>query len=117
MESRLDTVLYRTKFAPTVRSARQLILHGKVYVNQVQVKSKAYNLKRGDIVNLNLDCLDLYENHIIDSIKWPIPPKHLLINYRTLQILFIDNIESTNIANEFLFNLQLQKILVNYYKQ
>lgn len=116
-ESRLDTVLYRAKFAPTVRSARQLILHGKVYVNQIQIKSKAYNLKRGDIVHLSLDCLDLYENHIINSIKWPIPPKHLLINYKTLQILFINNIESTNIANEFLFNLRLQKILVNYYKQ
>ena len=79
--------------------------------------TKAYNLKRGDIVHLSLDCLDLYENHIINSIKWPIPPKHLLINYKTLQILFINNIESTNIANEFLFNLRLQKILVNYYKQ
>ena len=116
-ESRLDTVLYRAKFAPTIRSARQLILHGKVCVNQTQVKNKAYNLKKGDIINLNLNCLNLYENHIINSIKWPIPPKHLLINYRTLQILFINNIESTNIANEFLFNLKLQKILVNYYKQ
>ena len=116
-ESRLDTVLYRAKFAPTVRSARQLILHGKVYVNQIQVKSKAYNLKKGDIVSLSLDCLNLYENYIIESIKWPIPPKHLLINYKTLQILFIENLKSTNIASEFLFNLRLQKILVNYSKQ
>ena len=116
-ESRLDIVLYRAKFAPTVRSARQLISHGKVSVNKTQVKNKAYTLKKGDIVHLSLDCLNLYEHHIIDSIKWPIPPKHLLINYRTLQILFIDNIELTNIANEFLFNLRLQKILVNYYKQ
>ena len=46
-ESRLDTVLYRSKFAPTMRSAQQLILHGKVYVNQTQIKSKAYNLKNG----------------------------------------------------------------------
>lgn len=116
-ESRLDIVLYRAKFAPTVRSARQLILHGKVSVNKIQVKNKAYTLKKGDIVHLSLDCLNLYEHHIINSVKWPIPPKHLLINYRTLQILFIDNIESMNIASEFLFNLRLQKILVNYYKQ
>ena len=116
-ESRLDTVLYRAKFAPTVRSARQLILHGKIYVNQKQVKSKAYNIKNGDIVHLSLDCLNLYESHILNSNKWPIPPKHLFINYRTLQILYRDNIESINIANEFLFNLRLQKILINYYKQ
>ena len=92
-------------------------MHGKVYVNQIQVKSKAYNLKKGDIINLSLDCLNLYENYIIESIKWPIPPKHLLINYKTLQILFIESLESTNIANEFLFNLRLQKILINYSKQ
>ena len=116
-ESRLDTVLYRAKFAPTMRSARQLILHGKVYVNQTRVKTKAYTLKHGDIVSLSLDCLELYEGHIIDSIKWAIPPKYLIINYRTLQIFFLSNIKSTNMANEFLFNLRLQKILVNYFRQ
>ena len=116
-ESRLDTVLYRAKFAPTMRSARQLILHGKVYVNQIQVKTKAYNLKYGDTISLSLDCLELYENHIIDSIKWTIPPKHLVINYRTLQILFLSDIKSNNMANEFSFNLRLSKILINYYRQ
>lgn len=116
-ESRLDTILYRAKFASTIQSAQQLILHGKVYVNQAQVKSKAYNLKNGDIISLSLDCLNLYENHIINVNKWSIPPKHLLINYRTLQILLIDNLESANIANDFSFNLRLKKIFVNYFRQ
>ena len=116
-ESRLDTVLYRSKFAPSMRSVRQLIKHGKVYVNDTQVKSKAYLLKSGDVISLSLECLDLYESYILDSIKWPLPPKHLVINYKTLQILFLGNIKSTNIANEFSFNLRLQKILVNYFRQ
>lgn len=116
-ESRLDTVIYRAKFAPNIRSARQLILHGKIFVNQTQVKTKAYNLKHGDTVSLNLDCLELYESYIIDSVKWAIPPKHLVINYRTLQILFLGEVESTNLANEFSFNLRLQKVLVNYFRQ
>lgn len=116
-ESRLDTILYRAKFTPSVRSARQLILHGKVYVNQIQVKSKAYNLKNGDIVSLSFDCLELYENNIINSVKWSLPPKYLAINYRTLQIIFLGDITSTNIANEFSFNLRLQKVLVNYSRQ
>jgi len=116
-ESRLDTVLYRAKFTPTVRSAQQLILHGKVYVNQQRVKNRAYNLKNGDIISLDFNCLNLYENHIITSIKWATPPKHLLINYRTLQILFLGNVESTNLSCEFPFNLRLQKILVNYSMQ
>lgn len=116
-ERQLDTVLYRAKFAPSIRSARQLILHGKVYVNKIQVKSKTYILQKGDLISLHLSCLNLFENSIMNSLKWPIPSKHLVINYKTLQILFLDDVISTNIANEFLFNLRLQKILVNYYRQ
>ena len=116
-ESRLDTVLYRAKFAPSVRSARQLILHGKVYVNNVQVKSKAYTLRNGDIISLHLNCLNFFEDSIMNSLKWPVPPKHLIINYKTLQILFLGDVRFTNIANEFSFNLRLQKILVNYFRQ
>lgn len=116
-ESRLDTVLYRAKFAPTMRSARQLILHGKVYVNKKQVKTKAYDLKCGDIINLNLDCLKLYENYIINSVKWALPPKYLVINYNTLHMIFIGDVKSASLANEFSFNLRLSKILVNYSRQ
>lgn len=116
-ERRLDTVLYRSKFAPTVKSARQLILHGKVYINHVQNKSKACQLKDGDFINVSLNCLNIYETNIVNSAKWTIPPKHLLINYRTLQILFLGDIELTNMANDFTFNLRLQKVLCNYLKQ
>ena len=33
-EQRLDTILYRSKFCISLRNARQLIVHGKVFVNQ-----------------------------------------------------------------------------------
>lgn len=116
-ENRLDIVLYRSKFTLTVKSARQLILHGKVYVNNIKVKSKAYILQNGDIIKLDLTCINFVENSIVNSLKWPIPSKHLVINYKTLQILFLGDVKSTNLANEFSFNLKLQKILVNYFRQ
>lgn len=116
-EKRLDIILYRSKFAPSVRSAKQLILHGKVYVNNTKIKNKAYSLKKGDVVHLDLNCLNLYENYILTSMKWPIPPKHLIINYKTLQILFLDTATPLNLAHEFLFNLRLQKIVNNYFRQ
>lgn len=80
-ESKLDTVLYRAKFAVTVRGARQLILHGKVFVNQKQIKNKAYSLQNGDVVNLSFDTLNLYEHNILNTFKWAIPPKQIIINY------------------------------------
>lgn len=116
-EKRLDVVLYKAKFASSMRSAQQMISHGKVYVNNSKVQSKSYFLKEGDLVSLDLKCLPLYENHVLTSIKWPIPPKNLIINYRTLQIIFLNNIKLMNLANNFLFNLHLQKILTNYFRQ
>lgn len=116
-ESKLDNVLYRAKFALTVRNARQLILHGKVYVNQKQIKNKAYILQNGDIVNLNFNALNLYEHNTLNSLKWAIPPKHIIINYHILQIIFLGDVKLTSITNEFSFNLKLQKILIKYFRQ
>ena len=42
LESRLDTVIYRAKFATTVFSARQMINHGHIKVNKK--KSKYFKL-------------------------------------------------------------------------
>jgi ribosomal protein S4 len=116
-ESRLDTVLYRAKFTHSIQTAQQLILHKKVLVNKKLVKTKTYILKKGDIINLNLNCFELYESQILKTVKWALPPKHLVINYRTLQIIFLGNTPLTNISSEFVFNLRLQKILINYSKQ
>ena len=113
-ETRLDSVLYRAKFCTSLRSAGQLIAHGKVYINQHKVTSKSYQVKPGDLISLNTQCLKLYEISIVRSLKWPLPPKHLLINYRTMQILFIDNIQQTTLSTLFLFHLKMQKILTNY---
>ncbi|OJU72770.1 MAG: 30S ribosomal protein S4 [Alphaproteobacteria bacterium 40-19] len=52
LERRLDAVVYRLKFAPTVFSARQFVNHGHVLVNGKRVNIPSYRLKVGDIVTL-----------------------------------------------------------------
>ena len=118
-ETRLNIVLYRAKFCTSVKEADQLILHGKVYVNNSIIKNKSYLLNYGDIIYLDSKCLDIdYVTSLVESyITWPIPPKYLLINYKTMQILFLGNIKSTNLSVLYLFNLRLQKIINNYLKQ
>lgn len=113
-ERQLDTVLYRAKFASSMRSARQLISHGNVFVNNEPIKSKTFSLRNGDIVSLHLNCLNLFESHILSSTKWPMPPKHLIVNYKTLQIAYLGDVKSFNPVNDFSFNLKLQKILTYY---
>mgnify|MGYP001167777825 FL=1 len=52
LESRLDTVIYRGKFAPTVFSARQLINHGHIKVNKKKVNISSYLVKESDVIEV-----------------------------------------------------------------
>ena len=53
LESRLDTVVYRAKLAPTVFAARQLINHGHIKVNKKRVNVASYLLKDTDQIEVN----------------------------------------------------------------
>ena len=52
LESRLDTVIYRAKLAPTVFSARQLINHGHFRVNKKKVNISSYVVKENDLIEV-----------------------------------------------------------------
>ena len=70
LERRLDALIYRAKFVPTVFSARQFVSHGHVTVNGKRVTIPSYRVRQGDVVVLksktrenfhvrrNLDTLD-----------------------------------------------------------
>ena len=52
LESRLDAVVYRAKFVPTVFAARQFVNHGHVLVNGKRVNIASYRVKAGDVVSV-----------------------------------------------------------------
>ncbi|MBV9239164.1 MAG: 30S ribosomal protein S4 [Xanthobacteraceae bacterium] len=52
LERRLDTVVYRAKFVPTVFAARQFINHGHIKVNGRRVTIPSYRLKVGETVEV-----------------------------------------------------------------
>jgi len=52
LERRLDAVVYRAKFAPTIFSARQLVSHGHVRVNGVKCNIASRLVKVGDVIEL-----------------------------------------------------------------
>ena len=52
LEQRLDMVVYRAKFAPTIFAARQLVSHGHVYVNGVKCNIASRRILPGDEVTL-----------------------------------------------------------------
>ncbi len=52
LESRLDAIVYRAKFVPTVFAARQFINHGHVQVNGKKATIPSMRLDAGDVVSV-----------------------------------------------------------------
>jgi small subunit ribosomal protein S4 len=52
LESRLDAVVYRAKFVPTVFASRQFINHGHIQVNGKRVTIPSYRCKPGDVISV-----------------------------------------------------------------
>ncbi|MGG7568084.1 30S ribosomal protein S4 [Rhodovulum sp. DZ06] len=52
LERRLDAVVYRAKFVPTVFAARQFVNHGHVLVNGKRVNIPSYQVKEGDVIEV-----------------------------------------------------------------
>ena len=88
LESRLDAIVYRSKFTPTVFSARQFVNHGHVMVNSKRVNIASYRVKPGDVVQVRersrsmalvLEALQLAERDIPDYIE--VDPKAMTAKY------------------------------------
>jgi len=59
LERRLDAMIYRAKFVPTVFAARQFVNHGHVKVNGRRVNIASYRLKVGEVVEVKEGSKDL----------------------------------------------------------
>jgi small subunit ribosomal protein S4 len=76
LEMRLDTILFRSGFAPTLRASRQLVTHGHVQVNNVRVDIPSFQCKPGD--KFQVKKLQIVENAIqLGSVIGMAPPLHL----------------------------------------
>ena len=59
LERRLDAVVYRAKFVPTVFAARQFVNHGHVRVNGRRVNIPSYRCRVGDVIEVRDGARDI----------------------------------------------------------
>lgn len=52
LESRLDNLVYKSKFVPSIFAARQFVNHGHVLVNGKKVNIPSYMAKAGDVIEV-----------------------------------------------------------------
>lgn len=59
LERRLDAVIYRLKFVPTVFAARQFVNHGHIFVNGKKVNIPSYQIREGDVIEVKQQSREL----------------------------------------------------------
>ena len=84
LERRLDAVVYRLKFVPTVFASRQLVSHGHVLVNGRRVTIASYQVREGDVVEVReksremglvLEALESNERDVPDYLEIDVPKR------------------------------------------
>ncbi len=96
LEKRLDSTIYRMNICPTFRSAKQLILHQKVFVNNKIVDRPSYQVEPGDLVSISpenpkvfLSLVKKASQLLKEDRICKTKSLHLEINYNTLQAIFL----------------------------
>jgi small subunit ribosomal protein S4 len=69
LERRLDAIVYRAKFVPTVFAARQFVSHGHIKVNGRRVDIASYRCKVGDAIEVKEKSRQM--TMVIEAIKSP----------------------------------------------
>jgi hypothetical protein len=68
-------------------------------------------LKKGDVITFDKDIFNLISSDILRSKIWFLPPKHFHVNYKTFQILVIEDIKYTNCLRYYPFWVDFNSFL------
>jgi small subunit ribosomal protein S4 len=110
-EMRLDSIIFRLGFAPTIPAARQLVRHGHIQVNGRRVNIPSYQCAPGEvIVPKNREgTLALVKNNLVHRQNAQ-PPAFLSLNTEKLQ----GSVVSPCAREEVLLQVN-ERLVVEYY--
>lgn len=114
LERRLDAVVYRLKFVPTVFAARQFVNHGHVRVNGKRVNIPSYRVEEGDKISVKdaskqlvivLEALDSNERDI---------PEYMELDVSKMEGTFI----RTPVLSDVPYPVRMEpNLVVEYYSR
>lgn len=89
LERRLDAVIYRASFVPTMFAARQLVSHGHVKVNGRRVNIASYRVREGDTVELSEKAKTMAL--VLETIQRPERdvPEYLAVDTKAMKAVFV----------------------------
>ncbi len=114
LERRLDAVVYRLKFVPTVFAARQFVNHGHIKVNGRRVNIPSYRVREGDVIELREKSREL--GIVLEAIESPERdvPAYLDVDHRKMQGTFIRTPEFAEVP----YPVQMEpNLVIEYYSK
>lgn len=75
LESRLDALVYRAGFAPSIYAARQLVTHGHILVDGKRVNIPSFSVRPNSVVSVKESSRKI--PMILDSIRSVQPPPYI----------------------------------------
>ena len=89
LERRLDAIVYRSKFANTIFSSRQLINHGHVKVNGKKVNISSYQVKEEDSIEIRDKSKQLAIIDIALASKERETPEYIQVDEKNKKVKFV----------------------------
>jgi len=111
LETRLDNIVFRLGFAPTIAAARQLVSHGHILVNQHKINIPSYICQINDVITVCESSRDLI-NKSVNRVGFTQVPSFLDLNQEKLSAIV------TNSVSRNMVGLQINELLVvEYYSR
>lgn len=111
LETRLDNVVFRLGFAPTIAAARQLVSHGHILVNQKKINIPSYFCKINDVISVCETSRPLITQSL-NRLGFPQIPSFLDLNQEKLSAIV------TNSVSRNMVGLNINELLVvEYYSR
>ena len=89
LEQRLDMVVFRMNFVPTVFAARQFVNHGHVLVNGKRVTIPSYVVREGDVIEVREKSKTM--ELVLGSVQQPERdvPDYMTVDFKALKGTFV----------------------------
>lgn len=116
LEKRLDVLVFRSGFAPSIYSSRQLISHGHILVNSKVVTISSCLITDGDLIQVNPNSIKIVKNLILQKLKSKfkrflrknlVIPSYLEVNFNTFSSILISSPSRKKIPHPIKFSRKL----------
>ena len=114
LERRLDMIIYRLNFVPTIFAARQFVNHGHVLVNGKRVNIPSFTVREGDAVEVREKSKTM--TMVLGAVQQPERdvPDYLAVDYKDLKGTFVRTPKLADVP----YPVQMEpNLVVEYYSR